>query len=206
MAPRTPVISSDTMSALNDARRRLRHADAIRHAPAVVMLGAVSAEGQTLQVRQYAAKFVCGKASDQEMAQFLAAPGTYFTVINVHNPALSAALRFRKKFTVGLPEEKAGKVSEFFTASLNADETMQIDCGDIYKHMGIAPGTFVEGFVVLQVQPTQRDSTPRPRRVAASRPFTWNEWPGASRSNRSSPALLRRVRLRSPRPECASWP
>ena len=71
---------------------------------ALVMLGALGAEAQTPQVRQYAAKFVCGKASDQEQAQFLAAPGLYFTAINVHNPTLSTSLRFRKKISVGQPE------------------------------------------------------------------------------------------------------
>ena len=24
---------------------------------------------------------------------------------------------------------------------------MQVNCGDIYKHLGIAPGTFIDGFV-----------------------------------------------------------
>ena len=123
----------------------------------MVALGAASAGAQTPQVRQYAAKFVCGKALDQETALFLAAPGLYFTVINVHNPALTTPVRFRKKFTVGLPDEKAGKISEFIPASLRADETMQIDCGNIYKHMGVAPGTFLEGFVVLQIQPTRQE-------------------------------------------------
>jgi hypothetical protein len=124
---------------------------------AVIVLGAATAHAQTLQVRQYAAKFICGKASDEQEKLFLAAPGLYYTAINVHNPALTTALKFRKKFTVGLPGEKVGKISEFFTVVLKADETMQIDCGDIYGHLGIAPGTFIEGFAVLQVTPVQRE-------------------------------------------------
>jgi hypothetical protein len=43
----------------------------------VVAFGAASADAQVQQFRQYAAKFVCGKASDAEGAAFLAAPGLY---------------------------------------------------------------------------------------------------------------------------------
>ena len=124
---------------------------------AVVVLGTVAAHAQVPQVRQYAAKFICGKASDEQEKLFLAAPGQYYTVINVHNPALTAALKFQKKFTVGLPGEKVGQISKFFAVALKADETMQIDCGDIYGHLAIAPGTFIEGFAVLQVTPVQRE-------------------------------------------------
>src|SRR4029077_4680541 len=109
-------------------------------------------DAQVLQVRQYAAKFVCGKASDAETAAFLAAPGSYFTAINVHNPLRKAGVKFQKKFALGQPAEQPGKVSKFFEAGLGADETMQIDCGDIYKHMGIAAGTFIEGFAVLELK------------------------------------------------------
>jgi hypothetical protein len=38
----------------------------------------------TAQALQYAAKFVCGQSSQKERA--IAASGTYFTVINLHNP------------------------------------------------------------------------------------------------------------------------
>jgi hypothetical protein len=123
---------------------------------AVVVLGAASAEAQT-QVRQYAAKFVCGKASDVEGALYLAALGTYYTAINVHNPLRTLGVKFQKKFAPGQPGEKPGKVTVFFPTGLGADETMQIDCGDIYKHTGISPGTFLEGFAVLEITPVQRE-------------------------------------------------
>ncbi len=124
---------------------------------ALTVFGAVAADAQAPGTRQYAAKFICGKTSGEQPASFLAAPGSYFTVINVHNPAPSAAVEFRKKFTVGLPNEKAGKVSEFFPASLKADETMQTECRNIYGHLGIAPGTFIEGFVVLEIKERELD-------------------------------------------------
>jgi hypothetical protein len=122
----------------------------------VLLLGAVAAPAHA-QVRQYAAKFICGKTTDAQTGTFLAAPGSYFTVINIHNPALSAAVEFRKKFTVGLPSEKPGKVSEFFPATLKADETMQTECRNIYGHLGVGVGTFIEGFVVLEIKERELD-------------------------------------------------
>jgi hypothetical protein len=104
---------------------------------------------QTQQI-QYAAKFICGKATTPQTSAFLAAPGIYYTAINVHNPRLQTVLTFQKKFALGLPNERAGQISPWFTATLKADETMQIDCGDIYNKMGIPPGTFIEGFAVIQ--------------------------------------------------------
>jgi hypothetical protein len=123
----------------------------------VSILGVATAHAQAPGVRQYAAKFVCGRAGGSETAAFLAAPGSYFTVINVHNPALSATVEFRKKFTVGLPSERAGKVSDFFAATLKADETMQIECRNIYGHLGVGVGTFIEGFVVLLIKEAELD-------------------------------------------------
>lgn len=123
----------------------------------VVILGvlaaiAVNASAQH-QVRQYAVKFVCGKASDEQVKLFNFAPGQYFTTINVHNPALSAAVKFQKKFALAEPGEKPGKIFGWFTAELKADEAMQIDCGNIYRHLGLGPGNFIEGFAVIQIAP-----------------------------------------------------
>jgi len=117
----------------------------------VLTLGAVAANAQVLQVRQYAAKFVCGKATDVQFGTFDFAPGSYFTTINVHNPALSGGLDFRKKFALAERNEQPGKISDWFGAALKADQAMQIDCGSIYKHLGIAPGTFIDGFAVIQL-------------------------------------------------------
>ncbi|HSY50806.1 MAG TPA: hypothetical protein VLC46_18525 [Thermoanaerobaculia bacterium] len=118
----------------------------------VVLTAAVAANAQVQQVRQYAAKFVCGKAPNDTLN---VAPGSYFTTINVHNPALVAAVEFRKKFALAEMGEKPGKISQWFPTALKADEAMQIDCRNIYAHLGIAPGTFIDGFAVIELSPRQ---------------------------------------------------
>src|SRR4051794_34001198 len=100
-----------------------------------------AAMAQTSQ-RQYSAKFICGRATPVEINAFLAAPGTYYTAINVHNPPLSPLIPFRKKFPIGLPNQKVGPISPFFSPPLKADEVLQIDWGDIYAKMAIPAGTF----------------------------------------------------------------
>src|SRR5215208_7384862 len=111
----------------------------------VLSSGAVTAQGsvQTNTLNQYAAKFVCGKTDGG-----LAAPGQYFTIINVHNPSPNAGIKFRKKFALGERDERVGMKTRFWPASLNADEVLGIDCPNIYKHTGIAEGTFIEGYAV----------------------------------------------------------
>lgn len=100
---------------------------------------------------QYAAKFVCGRANGAP-----ASPGDYYTMVNVRNPSPNRAVKFRKKFARALPDEKAGKVTQFFKAELQADEALGIDCLNIYQHTGITPGTFIEGYVVINT-PTELD-------------------------------------------------
>ena len=113
----------------------------------VVLAAATAAHAQVQQVRQYAAKFVCGKAGDQ----FNFAPGTYCTTINVHNPLLTGEISLNKKFAIAEMNETAGKISPWFKKTLKADEAMQIDCRNIYFHTGLPVGSFVEGFVVIQI-------------------------------------------------------
>jgi hypothetical protein len=104
-----------------------------------------------LPVRQYAAKFVCGRPTTQQTGNFDIAPGLYYTIINVHNPALAGGVEFRKKFALAERDEKPGKISEWIPVFLKADQAMQINCGNIYKHLGIVPGTFIDGFAVIQM-------------------------------------------------------
>jgi hypothetical protein len=117
----------------------------------VLMSIAAAAHAQVPQVRQYAAKFVCGNAGKGQVVTFDFAPGSYFTSINVHNPALTGVIEARKKFALAEPNEQPGKISEWFPVVLKPDQAMQIDCGSIYKHLGIAPGTFIDGFAVIQI-------------------------------------------------------
>jgi hypothetical protein len=118
----------------------------------IVLAAATAAHAQTLQMRQYAAKFVCGKAGDQ----LNVAPGTYYTTINVHNPALAFSIEFRKKFALAELNEQPGKISQWFGAALKPDQALQIDCRNIYAHLGIPVGTFIDGFAVIQL-PTSRE-------------------------------------------------
>jgi CARDB len=91
---------------------------------------------------QYAVKFVCGKPNTP-----VAAPGLYFTAINVHNPARQP-VAFKKKIAVALPGEKAGPVTPFFDVKLGPDEALEIDCPDILKHARARD--FLKGFVVIE--------------------------------------------------------
>ncbi len=97
----------------------------------------------------YAAKFVCGKATANEINNFVAAPGSYFTAINVRNAA-ATQITIRKRFSLGLRDEKVGKLSGFFSTTIPPAQTMLVDCGNIWKHMGIAAGTFIEGYAELR--------------------------------------------------------
>jgi hypothetical protein len=117
----------------------------------VVLAAATAAHAQVQQMRQYAAKFVCGKSLDQ--LNF--APGTYYPTINVHNPARLASIEFRKKFARAEINEKAGTISPWFGAGLKADEALQIDCRNIYGHTNTIPGSFIEGFVVIELPPNR---------------------------------------------------
>jgi hypothetical protein len=122
----------------------------------VVLAAATAAHAQVPQVRQYAAKFVCGKASDEQRKLFNFAPGEYFTTINVHNPLRTVAVQYRKKFALADPAEQPGKISEWFRGALKPDQAMQIDCRNIYDHLGIDPGTFIDGFAVIELSTKQQ--------------------------------------------------
>lgn len=105
---------------------------------------------------QYAAKFVCGIApsplTSSMAAAMVAAPGRYFTAINVHNPSRSVTTTVYKKFAVGKPSEKVGPVTQYFEMSLGGDETMQVDCENIARHVNPSqpPTTFLEGYAVIE--------------------------------------------------------
>ena len=117
----------------------------------VLLLTSVSTNAQStgtsLTLNMYAAKFVCGKSDNR-----IVAPGQYFTAINVHNPFPTTRTFYIKRFAIALPEERPGRISEFARGVLGPDEAMGIDCENIYKHTGAAPGTFIEGYALLYSQ------------------------------------------------------
>lgn len=105
----------------------------------------LSAQVRQVTIFLYAAKFVCGKAGDERMTS----PGEYFTVINVHNASPTKEVRYIKRFAQALPEERPGKLSEFATGTLPPDQAMAIECQNIYRHTGLPPGSFIDGFALL---------------------------------------------------------
>ncbi len=91
----------------------------------------------------YSVKFICGKEEGKILS-----PGVYMTAINVHNPNDAGAL-YQKKFSVALPGEEAGPVSEFFKGKLGPAEAMEIDCADIRRHVQ-SKQPFIKGFVLIR--------------------------------------------------------
>lgn len=97
-------------------------------------------------VFQYAVKVVVGESKGRVAAQ-----GQYWTAINVHNPFYQP-VKLRKKLAIGLPNCKAGPISEFRSAKLDADEALEIDREDIFKFAEKAGYSerFIKGFIVIQ--------------------------------------------------------
>jgi hypothetical protein len=104
------------------------------------------------------AKFVCGKADAAHIKAFAFSPGSYFTTINVTNPN-AGTVSGTKRFSVALLSQKPGKTSVLVNWALKPSQSMQIDCGDIYKNLGILPGTFIDGFVHIVGAPVRFDVT-----------------------------------------------
>ena len=111
----------------------------------LLLLSATAVQAQTqFSLSTYAAKFVCGKSDER-----IASPGQYFTMINVHNASPFRRTFYIKRFAIALPDEKPGKISDFFRGTLAPEEAMTIDCENIYKHTGVQSGTFLEGFAII---------------------------------------------------------
>jgi hypothetical protein len=125
----------------------------------VLLLVSTSAFAQ-LQYRTEA-KFVCARPGPPEISAFAFAPGVYFTTINVTNPN-EVPIDGRKRFSVGHLNQKVGPFTQWFGWALPPGGTMQVDCGDIYAHLGIPVGTFIDGFVQFQ----------SPQRFAATAVYT----------------------------------
>jgi hypothetical protein len=110
----------------------------------MLVLSAAGLRAQEVGELEYAVKFVCGR-TDQPMV----APGTYFTAINVHNPA-DSVVAVRKKVAIALPNQRPGPVSRFRDARLGPDQAFEIDCPEILR-LGEAE-EFAKGFVVIKSQ------------------------------------------------------
>lgn len=118
--------------------------------------GAVSAQPDDVPVEarglkhQYAVKFLCGQVGGAAEEGGIVAPGRYFTAINVHNPTQKTVASFRKKVAQALPWQKPGPVSKFSEGRLGPDLAMEVDCPEILKMLGAAPGKAAKGFLVIE--------------------------------------------------------
>lgn len=101
---------------------------------------------------QYAAKFLCGRMEhhdhdDPIHVRDAVAEGEYHTAINVHNPSKNAAaIRFR--FSSTQPDGKPGAISRFAEIKLDPDQTISLDCGEVYELLRAKPG-FIDGFAEI---------------------------------------------------------
>ncbi len=99
---------------------------------------------------QYAVKFLCGKAPGGDAAAVVA-PGQYFTAVNVHNPARTG-VGFIKKVALANAFQKPGKVSKFVEGKLGPDEAMEVDCRELARMGGVAPGALFGGYLVFETK------------------------------------------------------
>jgi hypothetical protein len=97
----------------------------------------------------YAAKFTCGTAAVDDGD----VKGTYATSINIHNPEATVAVPFFKKIVVANQEGQGFNKPIIKQDSLPPDAVEYVDCTLIYRLTTIAPGTHIDGFVVLEVPP-----------------------------------------------------
>jgi len=126
---------------------------------ALACLGSMTAWAQVPQNRfvEYAAKFLCGTVGPDPSAppDVRVRPGTYATTINIHNPQLPdfPGVTFLKKVVISVPEgsDQVTKLA-IHKDILKPDLAEEVDCRIIRAMTGnTAP--FIEGFVVLIVQP-----------------------------------------------------
>ena len=95
-------------------------------------------------VYQYAVKFLCTSnipGTSQTTTSLL--PGSYATVVNVHNPN-AAAVGFRMKLA-----SASGDISGFIKGELKPDQATKVDCSQLGK-FGPHPIHGFEGFLVIE--------------------------------------------------------
>jgi len=99
---------------------------------------------------EYAVKFVCGNNSRPQVAAF----GSYFTAINVHNPG-AEPVTFVHKVALAEPGRPGRHTNIVAPFHLAYDEATEVDCPQIARELiaggiTIAPGAFFTGFFVIQ--------------------------------------------------------
>jgi hypothetical protein len=142
-----------------------------------LMSAAFALESLAISYR-YPVKFVCGQLmSSATGSKTPLADGNYLTAINVHNPSLTASVKFGKKvaatsyWAVGwinepFISEEQGPVTDWFKASLAPNHAFEINCSEILDKVCDAAGPycpenalhFAKGFVVI-MSPLELDVT-----------------------------------------------
>lgn len=99
---------------------------------------------------QYAVKFLCTSnipGTSQTTTSLL--PGTYATVVNIHNPN-SKPTGFRMKLaTATSTDVDPPQITKFIKDSLKPDQATKVDCSRI-RDFGIQPIHGFEGFLVIE--------------------------------------------------------
>jgi len=90
---------------------------------------------------EYAVKVIAGRSNGE-----VAAPGEYWTAVNVHNPG-PRTVEFGQKLAVALPHRRPGPIRPFIPCVLRPDEALEIDRQDILEQAEM--GDFVKGFAVI---------------------------------------------------------
>ena len=93
---------------------------------------------------QYAAKILCTSnipGTSQTTGSLL--PGSYQTVVNIHNPN-NVGIRLRKKIATPIG------ISKFLTASMDPDAAASVDCRQITQDFGLHFIHGAEGFLVIE--------------------------------------------------------
>jgi hypothetical protein len=104
---------------------------------------------------QYAAKILCtANVPNSSQTTPSVLPGTYQTVVNIHNPN-DRAVRFRKKIALAVPPagQRPGNISKFFQEQLGSDRALAVNCEDatkILRDSDILPVHGFEGFLVIE--------------------------------------------------------
>lgn len=97
---------------------------------------------------QYAAKFLCTAnipGTSQTTTSLL--PGSYQTVVNVHNPSEEETARIRMK--LALATFDGGPISNWIGSGLKPDQALKVDCADLQRfELHLIHG--FEGFLVIE--------------------------------------------------------
>ena len=119
----------------------------------VALLGALAtpAAAQSGGRNEYAVKYVCGTNVRPTLSP-AAAPGTYYTAINVHNPS-NEAVPFVFKVVIAPSGAPGGHTPLTAPFRLGSDEATDVDCMMITRALDAASiphGPFWTGFFVIQ--------------------------------------------------------